>query len=970
MRQSQTNKQVRTWVRFIVCIPLFYFSIHACAAEELAPVIRVTNTIPGMRIHPGFRVEIVANDSEVAAPAALAFDENGKLFVAEMRDYPERRDQSPHLGRIRLLQDTDGDGIFESSTVFADDISMPSAVACYNGGIFVAATPEILYLKDANGDGVADERKVVFSGFGSNSSSLRSDFALNNFVWGLDNRIHGGASGIGGAISGDGTGSEPITLGQNDFSFDPRTLTLSPEAGSAQSGLTFDNQGRKFFCDFTHPLRQALFEPGYFTRNPYFVAAQDSAENVSPMAQIFRLTSPGQTAVSNPRATGRTAPTSPIQSPALFTRACGCVIYRGNAFASNFVGNAFIADPNAHCIHHIVLRENGLAISASRAPDEQSTEFLGSSDPSFHPFQIVNGPDGALYVADFLDGGDSGRILRIVPDNFKQPKIPRFGSAKTYDLVATLASADGWHRDTAARLLCEKRDPSAVGLLTNMANNARNPLARLHALATLHVLGGFTEPVALKSLRDSDPAVRRRAVLLSENLVVDGLISEPLWNQLRFMADDNSPAVRYQVALSLGQIRHAGRPQLLAGMLQRAGGDIWMQNAIFSSLHEGAAECFVMLANDGGTRNNPAGVDLLRRLALMIGTQGSLDEVSQAIDWLDRNGSDPHQRNAYVLAAGLGEGLRRTGSSLGLVDPQHRLERVYGQAVSMSVDYNTADPLRLDAIRLLGVNYYPLTDVGNWFLLLVDGNQSPAIKSAGIETLCSYSDSRVVTGIMARWSAFSPALRKLAVSAFLTRVERLDTVLSEIESGRIQPEEVSPAEVNLLRTYSDQSIRQRATRIFGPLTPQHPAAVENFRSTFRLIGDANRGREVYRARCANCHRTGDNGPKLGPDLADMRALAKERLLSAIVQPSAELQSKFLTCVIETQNGRLFIGLLHRQNPKTVTLITAANDEIVLPRVNIKTIRPQPWSLMPDGLEQGLTPQAMSDLLQYTLAPVR
>jgi putative membrane-bound dehydrogenase-like protein len=968
MRLSKTNKALG-WPFLLALIQSFLLPPSAPSAESTnAPVIRASNALTGFRIRPGFRIELVADNSVVSAPAAMAFDENGRLYVAEMRDYPERRDQPPYLGQIRLLQDADGDGVFESSTVFADNLPMPSAIACYDGGIFVAATPDILYLKDINEDGVADDRKTVFSGFGS--GPFRSDFVLNNFTWGLDNRIHGGAAQIGGTITAlEGKGEQPIALDRYDFSFDPRALTISPEAGSAQSGLVFDNRGHKFFCDFTHPLREAAFDPLYFSRNPYFPPAEDAVDVESPSTAIFKLTSVNSVP-ANPRAQSRPSPAAGIQSRSFFNRARGCVIYRGNAFPSNFVGNAFIADSDAHCVHRVLLRDNGIVMTAVHPSDEQGTEFFLSTDPSFRPSQIINGPDGALYIADFRDGGDSGRILRIVPENFKQQKPPQLATARTYDLVATLAHVDGWHRDTAARLLCEKRDPTAIGLLTNMVNNSRSPVARLHALATLDSFRALNETVLLKALRDSDPAIRERAVLLSERLINDGLISEPLWNQLRFMGDDNSPTVRHQLALTLGQVRHQGRPQLLARMLQRASGDPLMETAIFSSLGEGAAECFVALADGGAMLNNPTGLELLRRLALMVGTQGSMDQVTIVVDWLDRNSPNPRDPNSYVLAAGLGEGLRRTGSSLALVDPQHRLERVYSQAVGMSVDYKVADPLRLQAIRLLGVGSYSVNDVGDWFLLLLDANQSPAIQSAAIRTLTGYSDPRVVTSLLARWQVLTPTLRQQVVAAFLTRADRVDTVLAAIESGRIPPEDVSPTEANLLRHYPDASIRQRAVRIFGPPAPQRPAALANFQPALRLVGDPNYGRELYQARCASCHHTGDNSRTFGPDLADLRALGKERLLSAIIQPSAGSQSRYLTYLIETKNGHLHLGILNHQNSKTVTLITQGLDEPVLPRANIQSIHPEPWSFMPDGLEQGLNPQAMADLLQFILSPAR
>jgi putative membrane-bound dehydrogenase-like protein len=970
MRQSQTRIRSLFSVSLIASLPFcFDTDSHAApASTSNLPNARITNAVPGFRLKQGFHIELVAGEGIVSAPAAMAFDENGRLFVAEMRDYPERREQSPHLGRVRLLEDTDGDGVFDSSTVFAENIPLPSAIACYNGGIFVAATPEILFLKDVNGGGVADERKVVFSGFGSNVTVLKSDFLLNNFNWGLDNRIHGGASGIGGAIIA-GQGSQPIALGRNDFSFDPRALTILPEAGSAQSGLAFDNHGRKFFCDFTHPLRQAAFEPFYFARNPFFAPAPDAADSAQPLEPIFRVASVNLNALTN-SATRRPTPVSPIPSQAWFTRARGSVIYRGNAFPSNYVGNAFVADSEAHCIHRMLVRENGFIAAADRAPDEQLTEFLLSTDASFRPAQIINAPDGTLYIADFCDGGESGRILRIVPDNFKQPKRPQLANAKTYDLAATLAHANGWHRDTAARLLCEKRDPAALALLTNMVNHAQNPLARLHGLATLDACGGLNEAVVLKGSRDLDPAIRERAVLLSEKLAVDGLISESLWNQLRLMADDFSFNVRYQLALTLGQIHHQGRPQLLAQMLQRATAEPLLQTAIFSSLGQGAGECFVALADDAGTRNNPAGLNLLRRLALMIGTQGSMDDVSQVLDWLDRTASDGRQTATYVLAGGLGQGLHRTGSSLTLVDSRHRLDRIYSQAFSMSIDFNVPVPSRLEAIRMLGDTSYPFTDLADWFLMLVDAKESRAIQSAAITTLTSYSDPRILTSFMARWAVLTPDLRKQVVAALLSRVERLNNVLDEIESGRIRLDDLNSTEVNLLRTDSDASIRQRAVRLFGPLASHRPAVLESFSPALRLAGDRNNGRELFQARCANCHSVGPGGRNFGPDLSAMRASSRDKLLSGVIEPSAELNPQYLTYVIETKAGELRLGLLRRQNSKTVILTPPGSEEIVLPRSDIQVMQPQPWSLMPEGLETGLTPKTMADILEYILSPVR
>ncbi len=461
-------------------LAVLLFGLHSNAAEptSLAPAstpaqsnaAAVSNIINSFRLKPGFKIELVAMEPMVESPVAMAFDENGRLFVAEMRDFPDHREQTPHLGKIRLLEDTDGDGVFDASTVYADNLPWPSAIACYWKGIFVGATPDIFYFKDNNGDGVADTRKIVFTGFGGDPKNLKTDSLLNNFCWSLDNRIHGGASGIGGLINALNTVSTPpVQLGQRDFSFDPIAFRISPEIGSAQSGLTFDNYGRKLQLDYVHGLRSPAYEARYFLRNPFFARPPDLIE-VSPAFSVFRYD-----------LLARVAPGTATLKPVPMSRPHGCVIYRGSAFPSNYVDSLFIADPGAGVIHREVLRENGPGLASSRAPDEQNTEFLVSKDPAFQPLQMVNGPDGGLYVADFHGGLGKGRIFRILPSRFQQPAIPKLADAKTYDLVALLASPNGWHRDTAARLLFEERDPAATALLTNVVQNSPCTSSRVAA---------------------------------------------------------------------------------------------------------------------------------------------------------------------------------------------------------------------------------------------------------------------------------------------------------------------------------------------------------------------------------------------------------------------------------------------------------------------------------------------------------
>src|SRR6266487_3889407 len=204
------------------------------------------------RVKPGFRLELVAAEPLVVDPIALCFDENGRLFVVEMRDYSERRPE--RLSRVRLLEDTDGDGRFDKSTIYADNLPWASAVFCYGGGVFVGATPDIYFFKDTDGDGVADQKELVFTGVASDyapyaTNQLNVQAMLNSFQWGLDNRIHGASSLNGGKVQSlKPAGAAPLELRGRDFAFDPRTFAITAEAGGGQHGLSFDNAGRKFVC--------------------------------------------------------------------------------------------------------------------------------------------------------------------------------------------------------------------------------------------------------------------------------------------------------------------------------------------------------------------------------------------------------------------------------------------------------------------------------------------------------------------------------------------------------------------------------------------------------------------------------------------------------------------------------------------------------------------------------------------------
>lgn len=947
-----------------LCVPvplLLAFPLAALAAETTnsAPgpgtshsAEGTTNGLGTFQLKRGFRIELVVSEPMVSAPVAMAFDENGRLFVVEMRG---RDTRGAGLGRVRMLENMNEDGVFQNSTIYADNLTWPSAVACYAGGIFVATTPNIVYLKDTKGDGVADARQVVMSGFGG-TNTLDPDFLPNNFNWGPDNRIHASSGGIGGEISAQNASGPPVSINQSDFCFDPQTLEVFPQAGPSESGLSFDSQGRKFVSDFVRPLLVPMYDPRYTLRNPYYPKAQPLLIAADPRSPIYSFVA--RSVGSSGRQSTNSLTTSSL------TAARGCVVYRGFAFPTNYFDSIFMADPEAHIVHRLVLQDNGLAVVAQRPSDEPNTEFLISRDPSFRPVQLINGPDGALYIADMRDGGDRGRIYRILPVRFKRSKLPQLGKVKTYDLVSTLAQGDGWHRDTAARLLYERKDPAAPALLRGTLSRSRLAQARVLALNALAGMSALTEDDLLRALRDSDEKVRRQAVLLSETQFKNGDASAALLAQLNASVSDGSAGVRYQLAFTLGGLQRPDRAGALARILTRDLYQPWTENAVLSSVANGAGNLFTIVANDAAFRADTVGFEFLRQLATMIGVSGHQDAVSQAASFIARASLRPAQ--AYELLYDLGDGLYRTRSSLSLVDTQGALQSFYSGALNLAADTTQPEAVRTAATRLLGVSTLSVGLVADWLLLVCSPPTGPALQSAAVETLSRYNDPQVVDGFLQIWPILSPIARSRAISSLLSREIHASRILDALQNRSLVPSDLTSAQRNFLRTHSVPEIRSRALQLLGPVPMSRPEVISRYRPVLNLPGSPDRGRQVFQQRCAECHAftAATRAPTLGPDLVRARTYSKDRLLSRIVEPNLNVRPDYATQVVESKEGQNLVGIVTDESTASLTLKQIDGSALVWPQLNVRGVQPQPWSLMPEGLEVGLSVQDMADLMEY------
>ncbi|MBI4663354.1 MAG: c-type cytochrome [Verrucomicrobia bacterium] len=989
----------------VVLATVFQIALGAAAAEpfiESKDLPRVPPTAPDkvlgtFQVKPGFKLELAAAEPLVMDPIAMSFDENGRLFVVEMRDYSERRDE--HLGRIRVLEDTDGDGRFDKSGVYAQNLAWPTAVICYGGGIFVGASPDIWYLKDTDGDGVADHREVVFTGFGAGVERLNVQALLNSFAWGLDNRIHGASGGNGGTItSPKNPNRPPLELRRRDFSFDPRTLEIRPESGGGQYGLTFDDFGRKFVCSNSAHMQMLMFDDWSAGRNPFF-AMPSPLVNIAedgPAAPVYRLSpdEPWRVIRTKWRVSGLVP--GPIEGggrpSGYFTAATGITIYRGNAWPKEYRGDAFVADCGSNLIHRKKLFRDGVGWTARRPDDELKTEFIASTDNWFRPVQFANAPDGTLYVADMyreiiehpwslpepmkrlLDlnsGNDRGRIYRVAPDGFKQPPLPRLGSVSAAGLVLVLAHENGWHRDTAARLLFERQDRSVIPALEHMLEEPAPAQGRLHALYALDGLRALAPRHLIEKLSDRDAGVREHAVRLSRQFLTNSdSLPGGLWVTLQSRATDSDPRVRYQLAFVLGEVKHPNKVTAMSVLARRDLDNPWLRSAILSSLGDGARDLFGTLAGDSATASasksqflaSEAGQEFLANVVRIIAAQKDNEGLPQVLELLSLRGD---QSWVFRLAGALAEGLRlsrSTPSDWGTANAKAFQSLVRKALLTLS-ERQAPDSRRVYAVKLAGAAEW--SEAGPALLSALSPGESPPVLAAAIQTIGSFDNAEASRGLIEKWPSLTPQLRSQVLATLLARRISVRALLGAIRDNAITRSEFSPAQIQFLTSHRDSQIREQAIALFKSVQLQpREEVVQQFLTALKLSGDAARGKKTYLERCFSCHRVAREGHAVGPDFASVKSGGKEKLLVSILDPNREVAPAYLNYLVETNDGESLMGLIAAENATSVTLRRAFGEESTILRSDIRRIQSQRLSIMPEELEAALTPQDVADLLEF------
>lgn len=572
-----------------LCLSLL--GLFACSSVEPpgssdgpSPVKSGDEALETFQLEAGLKIELVASEPMVQDPVVITFDEDGRLWVVEMRGFMpniEGEGERDPVGRVSVLEDTDSDGVMDKSTIWLDSLIMPRSLAIFNKQVLLVAEEALWLTSDTDGDLRADTKTLIDPEY---TLSKLPEHAANGLWRGMDNWYYNAKSRLRYRSTRDGWIRDSTEF-------------------RGQWGISHDDAGRLFYNYNWSQLHADLVPPNQFSRNRNHTAVSGIDHGLTLDRRIFPVRP--TTAVNRGYIPGILDEKGRLQE---FTAACSPLVYRGSAMPG-FYGNAFVCEPSGNLIKRNAVVTHGLHVAA-RDP-HQGKEFLASTDERFRPVYLATGPDGALYVADMYRGliqhgayvtpylreqtlsrkldqpVHYGRIYRIVPDQWQPPAKVRLSKLSTRELVDYLSHPDGWYRDNAQRLLVERNDKNAAGLLAALVLNGKNEPGKVHALWTLEGLQLEEPDLLLHALADPSPVVTATALRLLEPLAAKNAGTRSDLEKILLQQWRHAPVEHVlQIALVAPVLRQEAAHHLLQGIATHYDSSALVRDAIISSLQD------------------------------------------------------------------------------------------------------------------------------------------------------------------------------------------------------------------------------------------------------------------------------------------------------------------------------------------------------------------------------------------------
>lgn len=941
----------------------------------------------------------------LAKPIAMNWDERGRLWICETLDYPNELGQN--RDRIRICEDTDGDHVADKFTIFAEGLSIPTAIMIYRGGAVVHNATETIYLKDTDGDDKADQTTVLMTGFGAGDTHG----GISNFRYGLDNWIWGMQGYNDSAPEYDGKTADSFRQGFWRFKLsntDPPKVTDVEFIRSTNNntwGLGLSEDGLVFGSTANHNPSTYVPIP-----NRYYEKVRGwAAPDIGTIADTWKF---------NPI----TENIRQVDQFGGYTAAAGHALYTARTFPMQWWNKtAFVCEPTGHLIGTFLLRRDG-ATYKSTSP----TNLLASDDEWASPIMAEVGPDGAVWVIDWynfiiqhnptpqgfktgkgnayesdLRDKKHGRIYRVLPTADGKDVMHPWKSlvdASVAELVDTLKHPSMNWRLQAQRLLVEKKATDAVPQLLALVSDESVDeiglnVGAIHALQTLKGLGVADDKALASALKHASPGVRRNAIAVlphNEAGLKVLLNNQPLFSdadaQVRLQAfvtlsdmpaSDDAASVIFEAAAKAPSDPVIVDALTIAASVHCTKGLSKFSAVAGKETPDSSLQIVARIAEHlGRTRPDASALEaMLNDLAsaepmvIDAALQGLVEGLPAKFDIKVTDGLDKALVKLLETTSGQQRGkVVRVASICGSKSLESYTKEIVDSLLNVAADSDAPANDRISSAKEAVSFQSGSAEVLEAVLDVINLQTTPDVGVGLIEAAGQSTAETAGELIVNRADQMTPQMKSAAMRVLLSRPATTSALLAAIESGKLDIGDLSLDQKQALRAHPDKGIRAIAEKLMaaggGLPDADRDKVLQALLPLCEENGDAKAGKAMFVKHCSKCHIHGTEGKAIGPNLTGMAVHPKRELLTHIIDPSRSVEGNFRIYTVVKTDGIVLNGMMSGESRTAITLIDTEGKENQIAREDIDELVRSRKSLMPEGFEKQMTNEELSNLLTF------
>lgn len=915
-----------------------------------------------MRVPEGLRIELVAWEPLVVDPVNLAFAADGSVWVVEMGDYPLNKNG----GRVKRLTDTNRDGQLDSAELFLEGLEFPTSVLPWRDGAIVIAAPDIFFARDTDGDGKADERKVLLTGVGHANPQHRA----SGFEWGLDGKVYFGS----GDTDTLGTpGSEPIAVHGADLRWDPDTGDLERLPGSTQFVRSRDRWGRWFGNTNSVPLfHYPIDRYDILSRNP----------SVPKRRLVLQ---PGVAPPVYPRS--RTVDRfNDLFAKNRFTSACSSIVLRGVGIGDDLLDAAMVCEPVHNLVARFELVDDGPFVTGQRFQADQSHDFITSTDTWSRPVRAIEAPDGSLWIVDMyrkviehpqwipdawqerLDvraGEHAGRIYRVCKADADRWQSFNLSAMSVPELVESLNSSNAVVRDLASQQLLW-REPRDLRQRVAPLLLAKDPAIRLQAFGLLCAAECEQKEDWRRMFRDEEPHVVawvvRSAARGNQNArtpFVD-FSRQPI---------PESAIVQHALLVALADSSLPETDEPLKRLVATLAGTPWARNAVSLASSQKAPIALREMLLWVSHRESIAPGEW-QELQRCIETLWQTSDVAMRRTILDESIAEVNNELTSLQWMVMLVAARSKDST---ADPS-ALKGAVAQVRKQMTDPEAPIALRLRATQLLGSQLIPASQQLEDLRVMLGADQPGSIREAALAAAYRIQADETATVLLSVWGELVPSERRTAGATLLQRRNWTRRLVDALENGSISIRDLDTATLNGLQNYEDYGVMKRlGTLITKPSQSERKVLVERYTAQIeKRRTNASSGEKLFMDHCAVCHRKSEDASdplasSIGPPIANLKKWSTGQWVSAVLDPNATVEAKYKQYKVLTKSGQVFAGVVQEQGDLNLRLGLPDGKSIDIARSEIEQLADTRVSMMPEGFEAKLNPDQLGAIIDFLRA---